>query len=414
MRVDRLALKDFRGIGELTLNFPEQVTVLAGANGSGKSTILEGLATLLARIGTSLIPNARSQRGVSAGDIRNGSEVASLTVHCSGRLGNPMWELRVTKTLSRVSTRWDADELKHMTSQLRNELSHAPSTPVPFASYYRTNRAVLDIPLRIRTRHTFDQFSVFEDALDSGWGSFRLFFEWFRYREDIENEARARGAGFTDPQLAAVRLATSRLLPDFSDLKVQRQPLRMTVKKYDAELDVAQLSDGEKCLLAMVADIARRLAIANPASKTPCEERAIILIDEIELHLHPTWQRHVVQGLTTAFPYCQFVVTTHSPQVLSTVKPKSIYLLGKQDGAVVTTHPQSSYGRQSNQILTELMGTPDRPEDIRAELDRMFDLIDAGQIEAAQAARDSLAKDIGADEPEFVRADIAIRLRDNK
>jgi predicted ATP-binding protein involved in virulence len=86
------------------------------------------------------------------------------------------------------------------------------------------------------------------------------------------------------------------------------------------------LSDGEKCLLAMVGDLARRLAIANPDYPDALQGEAIVLIDEIELHLHPSWQRNIIPALKRTFPKCQFIITTHSPQVLSYIQPKNIYL----------------------------------------------------------------------------------------
>ncbi|WP_309143275.1 AAA family ATPase [Nostoc sp. CHAB 5836] len=132
----------------------------------------------------------------------------------------------------------------------------------------------------------------------------------------------------------------SSLIPSFSKLRVRRSPLRMTVIKQGEELIVNQLSDGEKCLLAMVGDLARRLAIANPSLPDPLQGSGVVLIDEIELHLHPKWQREIIPALTRTFPNCQFIVTTHSPQVISQVKPEGIYILEKTDEGVVARRPE--------------------------------------------------------------------------
>jgi predicted ATP-binding protein involved in virulence len=105
----------------------------------------------------------------------------------------------------------------------------------------------------------------------------------------------------------------------------------MTITKQGQELIINQLSDGEKCLLAMVGDLARRLAIANPSLPDPLQGSGVVLIDEIELHLHPKWQREIIPALTRTFPNCQFIVTTHSPQVISQVKPEGIYILERTD-----------------------------------------------------------------------------------
>lgn len=357
MRVIRLALADFRGIAALDLEFGAGVTVLAGINGAGKSTVLQALATLLWRVGGFLREGARDRQPVQASDIRNGTKAALLTIHTEGRMGKLEWGLRAERTLSTVSRRYQAEALRASLATLSRQLQDSPTTSVPFAVFYRTNRAVLDIPLRIRKKHTFDQFSAFDEALEGGWSSFRLFFEWFREREDFENQERARAKAFIDPQLKAVREAVEQLVPGFGDLRVQRVPLRMTVQKGGAELDLAQLSDGEKCLLAMVADLARRLALANPGLKEPRKGAAIVMIDEIELHLHPQWQRQVIPGLQKTFPNCQFIVTTHSPQVLSSVQSEGVRILAMTPEGITATRPTASFGRDSNQILLELMGT---------------------------------------------------------
>jgi predicted ATP-binding protein involved in virulence len=410
MRVTRLALRGFRGIADLTLEFPGQVAVLAGVNGSGKSSVLEALAMLLGRLGAMLRESAARQHLPQLSDIRNGATEALLMVETTSLLGKVDWGLHLQRTLDRVARRFQADNLRLQVRALRERLQEEPDAPIPLAVFYRTNRAVLDIPLRIRKRHSFDQFAAFEDALEGGWSSFRLFFEWFREREDLENQERARAREFEDRQLSAVRSAVAELMPDFSDLRVQRVPLRMTVAKSGMEFDLAQLSDGEKCQLAMVADIARRLAIANPSATEPRQAPAVILIDEIELHLHPRWQRAAIPGLCKAFPNCQFLVSTHSPQVLSSLRPESVFLLECGESGVVATRPTLSFGRHSNQILVELMDTPDRPLAVRERLDAMFASIDHGNIPDAKRLRDEIEREIGPDEPELVRADIMLRL----
>lgn len=158
----------------------------------------------------------------------------------------------------------------------------------------------------------------------------------------MENEERRDNSAYRDRQLEAVRQAIASLLPGFSSLQVRQSPLRMTISKDSEDLVITQLSDGEKCLMAMVGDIARRLAIANPNRDDPLQGSGIILIDEIELHLHPGWQQRVIPSLTKTFPNCQFIVTTHSPQVVSHVKSEGIYLLEKQGTDITARHPKSS------------------------------------------------------------------------
>ena len=209
------------------------------------------------------------------------------------------------------------------------------------AVYYPTNRAVLDIPSAYQEpTHRFDQLSAYDQALSGKWSSFRIFFEWFRDREDLENERRLETPKFRDRELQAVRTAIRRFLPGCSAVRIRRAPLRMVIDKNGEELRVDQLSDGEKCTLAMVGDLARRMAIANPSPEDPLGGAGIVLIDEIDLHLHPGWQRHVVSALEATFPNCQFLVSTHSPQVVSHVAPERIWLLERSGCGVTASRPR--------------------------------------------------------------------------
>lgn len=167
------------------------------------------------------------------------------------------------------------------------------------------------------------------DSLVVGHLKFRSLFQWFKAREDVENELKVseQDLSLEDPQLSAVRRAITGMLPGFSGLRIQRDPLHMVIRKGDATLVIDQLSDGEKLLLALTADLARRLAMACADHGDPLQGEAIVFIDEIELHLHPAWQRRVLAALRSTFPNCQFIVTTHSPQVLSEVPNDAVVLV---------------------------------------------------------------------------------------
>lgn len=267
--------------------------------------------------------------------------------------------------------------------------------------------------MKIRTKHSFEQIDAYENSLTGVGSEFRIFFEWFRKQEDLENELRLEdNAAYRDKQLQAVRQAISSLIPSFSNLRVRRSPLKMTLQKQGEELIVNQLSDGEKCLLAMVGDLARRLAIANPGLQNPLQGSGVVLIDEIELHLHPNWQRRIITSLIKTFPNCQFIVTTHSPQVISYVKPDNIYILKNTDQGIVANRPQSSYGRDSNQILEDVMDDIKRPEEFKKSLHDLFQLIDEGNLDSARQLCQQISDDIGEDDPELIKARVSIRRKE--
>ena len=305
----------------------------------------------------------------------------------------------------------ELEELQQCAEMIQLELEDDESSNLPLAVYYPVNRAVLDIPLRIRKRHQFDRLSAYDHALSGSPSSFRLFFEWFREREDLENELRRDKSRYRDPQLHAVRTAIERFLPEFRKLRVRRSPLRMVVSKAGEELIVNQLSDGEKCTLAMVGDLARRMAVANPNMSDPLHGEAIALIDEADLHLHPSWQRRLCAAFAETFPNCQFLLSTHSPAIVNHLKPESIWILKRTRKGVDAARPDSSYGQKVDRILEDAMDVPARPDDTLEKISRLFLAIEERKLEEARQLLDRLKREIGSD-PELVRADFLIRRKE--
>jgi predicted ATP-binding protein involved in virulence len=403
-------MNSFRGISDLTLEFEtDEPTVFIGINGVGKSSILECLAILLSWLTKRIQTPPTNGRSFKEDDIKKGCKETHNEITISiNDWPEVVWSLtKVSKGRSK-DTSSNLGDLKRVVEHIHRQLYPTSSAALPLAVYYPTNRAVLDIPLKIRTKHSFEQITAYDEVLTGGQIDFRRFFEWFREREDLENEERLNNTNeYRDRELKAVRDAIANLLDGWSNLRVRRSPLRMTVNKQGEELIVNQLSDGEKCLLALAGDLARRLAIANPNPGNPLEGSGVVLIDEIELHLHPKWQRAIIPNLKKTFPNCQFIITTHSPQVISDLEWVHL-LMPTSEGIAIERVP--SFGKDSNRILETLMGTPERPQEIKDDLDRLFQLIDDEKFDQARDLRQQLAKSMKDEDPNFVRADWLIHL----
>ncbi len=417
MRIKTLILRDFRGIQELSLDFDDSSpTVMIGPNGAGKSSVLDCIAILLSRLIGRIRSTSGTGRFFSDYDITNGRNETSNEITISLDNKEFSWQVVKTRAGRRKQTITNLKQMKKLVEEIKEKLTSDPETNLPIAVYYPVTRAVLDIPLRIRGKLEFDQLAAYDNALTAGRQDFRIFFAWFRNQEDIENqEGRSRqNYDYRDRQLEAVRNSVYRLVPGFSNLSVQRSPLRMVVTKKmeggeDQKVFVNQLSDGEKCLLALVGDLARRLAIANPGRSDPLKGRGVVLIDEVDLHLHPEWQRMVVPGLKEAFPNCQFILTTHSPQVLSQVKSQTVYLLNLSDTGMGAKPLIGPYGQDTNRILEEIMSVSERPQHIKEALRKYFRLIAQDEMEEARRVRAELEQEIGSDEPKLLKADALIR-----
>ena len=419
MKITRLLLQNFRGIRALTLDLSEyQVAIFIGANGAGKSSVLDAAAIALTYITAQLGASGAGRRQIQATDIHNNQAGAVVGIHIEhgatpyswafGRLGRNAKKQAVSHLTS------THDGSKDLAVILKNDLGNE-ATSVPLLAYYPVNRAVLDIPLKIRVTHDFNPLDAFDGALTRA-ANFRVFFEWFRNREDFENEQRLDESSFIDAPLQAVRTAIQTFMHGCTNLRVRRNPLRMTINKAGEEVLVDQLSDGEKCLLALVGDLARRLAIANPHSSEPLTGQGIVLIDEIELHLHPAWQRSVVQQLKTTFPNCQFLLSTHSPQVLGNGKDAAVFAITSKSDTpsdeVNKIEPLGNlYGADSNRILDEIMGAGTRTPGVSALFKELFRQIENKDWQKVQELSAQLTVDVDNDDPDLLKARMLIRLK---
>jgi len=421
MKIKFLTLTHFRGAIGLPLVFKDQLNVFYGVNGAGKSTVLDALALMLSWAVSRIRHAGASGRPIAEDDITNGKSMASIELVCEAEDKPVEWKLLKSRKGHPASDdRSSFQSLSEYAKSLQGQLAETGERfNIPLFVHYPVNRAVLDIPLRIKEKHRFTLLSAHDDALTGG-ANFRTFFEWFREREDLENENRKyqgdlikpEGYCFPDRHLETVRQALAKFLPEFSNLTVRRNPLRMEVEKQGKRLSVNQLSDGEKCMIALIGDLARRLAIANPALDNPLLGSGMVLIDEIDLHLHPKWQRLVVPKLLEVFPGCQFVISTHSPHVITHVQPECLFLLMQTPEGAVAEKPNESYGKNVDRILEDLMGLETtRPDSVDADLHAVFLSIDGGAMDTARSQIAALRKTIGGD-PDLVKADVLIRRKE--
>ncbi|TRU61312.1 MAG: ATPase [Microcystis aeruginosa Ma_QC_C_20070823_S13] len=420
MKIKSIKLINYRGAVSLNIDFHRQLNVFIGVNGAGKSTILDSLAIMLSWLVNRLKNTNASGRQISETEINNGQWTAIIEITGVTEDSQEItWKIVKTRTgYIHAGEGSNFRQLNDYTKKIQLQITeHQGQINLPLFVYYSVNRAVLDIPMR--TKHKFDSLSAYENALTSG-SYFRTFFAWFREREDLENENRKyqydpikpEGFCFPDPQLEAVRETIERFLPDFTNLIVRRNPLRMEVTKKDKIVTVNQLSDGEKCLIAMLGDLARRMAIANPQNPDPLRGNGVIIIDEIDLHLHPQWQRFVVPKLLEVFPNCQFFISTHSPNIITHVQPESLHFM-EQTEMGIKFHPvQESYGKNVDRILEDLMGLETtRPKEIAEALKDIYEQISHNQLEAAKNKINDLRAKI-QDDPELIKAEVIIRRKE--
>ncbi len=245
---------------------------------------------------------------------------------------------------------------------------------------------------------------------------------WFFIKEDEElrEQKERRDFEYQLDDLSTVRQAITSMLPEVSEPRTELNPLQLVVSVRPQQggmkkLSLDQLSGGYRIMLALAADLARRMAQGNPHLDDPLESEAIVLIDEVELHLHPSWQQRILGDLRRTFPNSQFIVSTHSPQVLTTVEPHGIVELSHDGDRVVAGAPAGpTFGAEAGDVLSVVMGVGERPpeNDFTKTLDRYRHLIREEQWESkeAQDLRTRL-EDMSPQDPALDRADLEIRRR---
>jgi predicted ATP-binding protein involved in virulence len=431
MHIEKLHIQNFRGLQEIILNFPKSnESVFIGINGAGKSSILDCMAIMLAQFVARLRNSKKLEVRFTENDINVNSDSTVNTITILTDQGEKLsWKMRQERVYTEDKSNYNetTDYIKHLQENLK---SHSDFN-LPVMVYYQTHRMVLKNPYTFKSKGSqktkkelHHQLYAYEKAFSTGVNDFQDFFDWFKEEEDYENEIRLRDShNYRNPKLEIVRRAITNFLErfsssHFSDLRVVRSTTErdfysdqvpsqpsLTITKNRQDLKLEQLSDGEKMLLMIVTDLARRLAIANPSSNDALSGEGIVLIDEIDLHLHPQWQRTVIRSLTQTFPNCQFIVTTHSPQVLSGVRRENVFIL--ENSQLVENTPYT-YGKDSNSILYELMNVKERPNEVQQQINHCFQLIDDGRLEAAKSALNKLSNLLGENDSEVVRANTLI------
>ncbi|GEJ38739.1 putative ATP-binding protein involved in virulence [Flavobacterium psychrophilum] len=363
--------------------------ILIGNNGSGKTSILESIALTLSWFVSRIKTEKGNGTQINELKIKNNANSGSIKIDIVDRETEFNWMISKSKKGKKNISPSNLEGLNKLVDIYRTDYTENDDISFPILTYYDANRGVLDIPLRIRTKHKFDQLNGYDNSL-KGSVDYRTFFEWFREKEDIENEEKVSllktvnsNTSFDidfidklnkidDKQLNAVRNALSIFLPEFQNIRVERKPrIHLAVDKNGERLNLEQLSQGEKLTMAMVGDIARRLVILNPHLNNPLLGLGIIIIDEAELHMHPRWQRSFVERLNNTFPNCQFIYTTHSPLLISDFK--DIYCLSLSNGELQEV--DQMYGLDVNQVLLDAMDTDVRNSEIQNLVDDFRDSI---------------------------------------
>ena len=477
LKVSSIVLKNFRGFVDLRVDFSSDienrnVIVFSGPNGVGKTTILGAVSKSLSWISYRIGSPKSTGEYIDFHDIYHSSSHATIIANVI--LGREHFQIDLSKSSldSSVQKTGVLTEFSLLSDIYRHLNSDDVQFNLPLIAFYGVERAVEVSSKDEKIEDVFgdggqEKFDGYKKSL-TGHADFKLFFKWFKYHQDIinadkkisfeeinsisnevqqlilmieKNDEKTSSVSFLQKILSdkrqrldwlnskvestnndlserlvkVVTNAITEFLPGFTNFRIQYKPVMgMTVEKNGVALSVLQLSQGEKSLLALVADIARRLVLLNPSLADPCQGVGIVMIDEIDLHLHPIWQQNIISKLSSVFPNVQFLITTHSPQVLSTVSRDCIRILEVNEvGVGVANIPNAyTYGEPSNNVMQSVMGVdPQPPVPEKLLLDELTLLVDQGEFDSDRARMlfAELKQRLSNKHPQLQRIDRSIR-----
>lgn len=425
MRIDQLVVQNFKGFDTREFSFHPEFNLIVGVNGTGKTSTLDALAVAIGSwfLGVKgadsrhIRPNEVLLGDFEHEDIDDEGKrhfsvhwenVYPCRVQARGEvLGKRIEWIRSLNGPGGRTTYSEATQIKKLATQADAAVRKGEDVTLPLISYYGTGRLWLEPrdsyqvsdPMRVADKEELSRLAGYWNSVDPRLSVGQLT-RWIARQSWISYQQGNR----TPPVFAAVKSAIVGCVEAATNIYFDAVLGEVVVEMQGGTQPFSNLSDGQRSMLALVGDIAHKAAKLNPhlGAKVLDETTGVVLIDELDLHLHPRWQRRIIEDLRRTFPKVQFICTTHSPQLIGQAKSDEIILLGQPE-----KHPGQSYGMDSNWILRHVMGSDDRDPVVAGKFDAIFEDIESGQFDSAQAKLNAVRTEVG-DHPDLVEAEALI------
>jgi len=466
-----LILTDFRKFRTLKVKLDKRLTVFIGDNGAGKTTIIDAAVKTLSWIAPNILRKNGRGKVVSEYDVNNLSQ-RYAEIKAKLILKKSVYESALRKNakksqdniFSKIEPLEDLGELYRVLTSERN-IKYANKFPLPVFLYYSVSRS------NIRTNRTFDErnvdvsldrFTSYDKKTLDGEADLNSFLEWMVVLDNLTgdlfkdklDESRKLIEGFKlagadakesslneiyineltkfeqlvgivknkevyYKKLDFIKSCICNAMPGFENIYVDKTSGRAEVMlAIDGQkINITQASQGQQVIISLVSDIARKLLTLNPDLDNPLKSPGVVVIDEIELHLHPRWQQNIVGALLKSFECIQFIITTHSPQVLSTIDKNNIRMfINSEDGEILSVSPNfQTKGVKSADIMAKIMGADSIPDVQEArDVDNFSLLLSNNETEKAMESLNNLRKHFGKNHPVVLDCENLIKIHELK
>lgn len=431
MKLKNIRITNYRCFKEADIDFDEHITLIVGKNGTGKTAILDAVAV---SVSTFLL-------GVDGGISRSIlKDDARYEFHDLDGTIDPQHQFPVSidsigDCLDKQNIRWvrslnsangkttikDAGELTNIAKKVQNQIMTGDKSLVlPMISYYGTGRlyAQKKEKRNIQSLTAFKRQVGYVDCMVAESNE-KLMLNWFQM-QTLKSLQEQQKTGVIERTLllktvekaicrSYERISGSKNAALTFDLDTHRLVLGFEAGGSAQKFAMDEMSDGYKNTLSMIGDIAYRMAVLNPAlgDRVLEETSGIVLIDEVDLHLHPQWQQTILSDLHAIFPNVQFIVSSHAPAVINSVPREQIRILDNEE---IYMPAAQTYGRDANSILREVMKVSERPTDVVQRLDAFYTCMDENAYEEADKILTEIEEIVGTNDPDIAAARTALDL----
>lgn len=432
MKLKKISITNYRCFGKVDIDFDEHTTLIVGKNGTGKTAILDAVAVAVSTFLLGI--DGGVSRSISKDDARYEFHDLDGTVDPQHQfpvsiesIGDCLdnHDVKWVRSLNSESGNTTIKEARQLTNISKDAqkriMTGDKSLILPLISYYGTGRlyAQKKEKKNIKSLTEFKRQVGYVDCM-AAESNEKLMLNWFQIQtlKSLQEQQRT-GKVEKSLLLKTVEFAICKCFERISGSKnadivfdLDTHRLVLNFVSTDGSLQkfaMDEMSDGYKNTLSMIGDIAYRMAVLNPmlGDKVLEETTGVVVIDEIDLHLHPQWQQTIISDLNTIFPKIQFIVSSHAPAVINSVAREQIRIL---DNGEIYMPASQTYGRDANSILREVMKVAERPTDIKQRMNLFYSYMDDNNYKEADNVLTEIEAIVGTTDPDIAAARTSLDL----